>query len=296
MNKALRLQGLMFCGLSGAVAASAQLLPPLSVGVELLLISGLIIALGVPHGALDTIFAHQVYRLRSARAWSVAAIIYGGLAAMVVGAWSISPAVFLIGFLLLSIAHFAGDPEEGVPTPTRILYAGAIIVLPCLRFEVDVARLFGFLAGPSSGTALAAALSVLAWPWLVCCVGAAAVESRRRWRAGAELLAVVMLALCAPPLVAFAAYFCGMHSVRHVIRTYHYANRKSLGLLVSAAAVPMLLVLLATITVWLLLDHSAPSRGATQFLFVGLAALTVPHMLLVERVRLSGWRLGAAGG
>jgi len=294
MNSVLRVQGLLFCALALGVALSSLLLPALTEGGELLLISGLILALGVPHGALDTIFAHQVYRLRSPKAWLLAAIIYGGLAAAVVCAWLFSPTVFLIGFLLLSIAHFAGDPEKGVRTYTRILYAGTVIVLPCLRFEPDVARLFGFLAGPTSGASLAAALAVLAWPWLVCAVGAAAVESRQNWRVGAELLGIVLLALCATPLVAFTAYFCGMHSVRHVIRTYHYANRTSLRLLVSAAAVPMLLVLLAAGTVWLFLDHSAPSQGVTQFLFVGLAALTVPHMLLVERVRLSGWRLGAA--
>lgn len=294
MNTALRLQGLIFCGLAVAVGMSSLLLPPLSESAELLLVSGLILALGVPHGALDTIFARQVYRLGSPAAWLLAATIYGGLAALVVLAWLISPTVFLSGFLLLSIAHFAGDPESGVRTYTRILYAGAVIVLPCLRFEPDVARLFGFLAGRTSGASVAAALAVLAWPWLACSVGAAAVESRRNWRVGAELLGIVLLALCATPLVAFTAYFCGMHSVRHVIRTYHYANRTSLRLLVSAAAVPMLLVLLAAGTVWLFLDHSAPSQGVTQFLFVGLAALTVPHMLLVERVRLSGWRLGAA--
>ena len=294
MTRALRAQSLMFCGLSAVVVSTSVLLPPLGEGVELLLISGLILALGVPHGALDTIFAHQVYALRSPKAWLVAAAIYGGLAASVVGAWVLSPALFLIGFLLLSIAHFAGDLETGVRTPTRILYAGTVIVLPCLRFEADVARLFGFLAGTTSGASLAAALSALAWPWLACAVGAAALESRRNWMVGAEVLAVLLLALCAAPLVGFTAYFCGMHSVRHVIRTYHYANQSSLGPLLSAAAVPMMLVTVAASTVWLFLDHSAPSRGVTQFLFVGLAALTVPHMVLVERVRLSGWRLGAA--
>jgi len=106
--------------------------------------------------------------------------------------------------------------------------------------------------------------------------------------AAAELLAVTLLMLVAPPLIGFAAFFCGMHSVRHVIRTYHYAGRNSLGFLISAATVPMVLVLLAACAGWMFLDRSSLSRGVTQFLFVGLAALTVPHMVLVERVRLSG--------
>lgn len=294
MNKTLRAQGLAFCGLSAVVAMSSVFLPPLAESVELVLVSGLILTLGVPHGALDAIFAHQVYRLRSPGAWLLAALLYAALAAFVVRVWWMSPAVFLAGFLLFSIAHFAGDLEPGVRTFTRALYAGAVIVLPCLRFESDVARQFGFLAGPSSGASIAAALSVLAWPWLACSLGAAGVESRRDAMAGAELLTVVLLAVCAPPLIGFTAFFCGMHSARHVVRTYHYANRTSLRLLMSAAAVPMLLIVLAAISGWVFLDHGSPSRGVTQFLFVGLAALTVPHMLLVERVRLSGWRLGTS--
>jgi Brp/Blh family beta-carotene 15,15'-monooxygenase len=293
MNRLLREQGLAFCCLAAVIVASSVLLPPLTERVELILISGLILVLGVPHGALDTIFARQVYRLRSPAAWLLALLLYAVLAALVIGVWRISPTVFLTCFLLISIAHFAGDLEPGVRTITRILYAGSVIVLPCLRFESDVARQFGFLAGPRSGALLAAALSVLAWPWLVCSLGAAALESRQHAMAGAELLAVSLLAVVAPPLVGFTAFFCGMHSARHVIRTYHYANRTSLRLLISAAAVPMLVIVLAAGIGWLFLDHSAPSRGVTRFLFVGLAALTVPHMVLVERVRLSGWRLGA---
>ena len=293
MNRLVRTQGLAFCALATVIAATSIFLPPVPEPVELVLISGLILGLGVPHGALDTIFARQVYGLRSPQAWLVAVGVYLVLAASVIALWRLSPAVFLTGFLLISIAHFAGDLQRGVTTFTRIVYAGSVIVLPSLRFEHDVARQFGFLAGPTSGAALAAALAALAWPWLVCLIGAAALESRRNAMAGAEIVAVSLLALFAPPLVGFTTYFCGMHSARHVIRTYHYADRTSLRLMISAAAAPMLVVVVAVSAGWMLLDRAAPSRGVAQFLFVGLAALTVPHMLLVERVRLSGWRLGA---
>jgi hypothetical protein len=59
----------------------------------------------------------------------------------------------------------------------------------------------------------------------------------------------------------------------------------------------MLGVLAASAVAWHFFGNTPPDAGIIQSVFVGLAALTVPRMFLVERVRLSGWAKGtrAAG-
>ncbi len=62
---AQRLQGTLFCliTLIGALAMLAmEWFSPQS---EIILLAVLIVLLGVPHGALDTVFAHQLYGIRS---------------------------------------------------------------------------------------------------------------------------------------------------------------------------------------------------------------------------------------
>ncbi len=52
----------------------------------------------------------------------------------------------------------------------------------------------------------------------------------------------------------------------------------------------MLGALLASATAWHFLDGMPINGAIIQLVFVGLAAVTVPHMALVERVRLrAGW-------
>ena len=289
---ALRIQGLVFSVSALLLALTATAMGPLGSRIELLVVAVLILVLGVPHGALDTIFARQLYGIRTLRDWLRFGLIYLLLAALVVGLWQGQPVLFLLGFLVISAAHFSGDPTSGTSWPARALYGGAMIVIPAALHSVEISRLFSLLAGDDAAAIVMPVLLLLSWPWLTGLLLAAAHRARTDWLTALEMGSVGLLALLAPPLFAFVVFFCGMHSARHIIRTIDYSGRSSPGLLIGAALLPMVGVLAASAAAWHFLGGTSPDARVIQLVFVGLAALTVPHMALVERVRFSGWVKG----
>ena len=290
---ATRIQGLVFSCAALAVTVAAITMRRVDPQLELIVVAALVVVLGVPHGALDTIFARQLYAIHGLTGWLRFAVIYVLLAGMVVGLWVFQPVGFLIGFLLISALHFSGDPAAGTPWAVRTFYGGAIIVLPTLLHREEVAGLFGFLVGMDAASFLVPWVRGLAWPWLVGLGLSAIWSGRRDWLTGLELGAVAVLAVFAPPLISFVVFFCGMHSARHILRTFRYSGRASAGLILGAALLPMIGVGVASAAAWHFLDGKSLDTQLVQLVFVGLAALTVPHMALVEQVRLSGWVKGA---
>jgi Brp/Blh family beta-carotene 15,15'-monooxygenase len=291
---AQRLQGILFSLLAVLVALAALALGRFAPQMELIVLAALIVVLGIPHGALDTIFAHRLYGIRTLWDWLRFAVIYLLLAVLVVGLWKFAPILFLLCFLLISVAHFSGDPAEGNPLVSRILYAGAVIIFPNFLHGAEITRIFAQLVGSPAATAVAPGLAWLAWPWAIGLVLAVLECVRRDWLTALEMTSVGVLTFLAPPLVSFTVFFCGMHSARHIIRTVLYSGHSSLRLLMAAALLPMLGVLLASAVAWHFLKNTPLDARVLQIVFVGLAALTVPHMMLVERVRLSGWLKGTA--
>ena len=285
--KAIRLQGLLFCMVALLTGLWSVLFLPLDAHFELLLAGLLIVLLGVPHGALDPVYAQKWPRIQSRTSWVVFVLVYLLLAASVVALWWFAPTVFLLGFLAISVLHFSGDLTDGAKVWVRFFYAGAVIVLPAARHAAELERLFSLLAGPHAAGLVVALLKTLVWPWL------AGLGLAVLWRAlheallALEVLAVGVLALTAPPLLGFTVFFCCMHSPRHVLRTQLHAGLP-LQRLAVVAVLPMLAVLLMGAGAWYFLPDSPFDERSIQFLFVALAALTVPHMVLVERVRLSG--------
>ena len=293
---ALRIQGVIFSVMAVITAGTSLLFPRLNPQTELIIMSVLIVALGVPHGALDTIFARNIYNTRSPAQWLLFAVAYLCLALVVVGIWLVSPLIFLSGFLLISLAHFSGDLRKGTPVVFQMFYGGAILVLPVILHAGEVKQLFTQLVGSQAATTVAAVLQLLSWPWLIaCCLAAAVLIAKDRYTA-IEIASVVGLAVTAPPLIAFTVFFCTMHSARHVLRTLKFAETASPMFLALAAAVPMLAVLGLSLAGWKYLPQSSLDSRILQFIFVGLAALTVPHMALIEQARLSGWLKAEANG
>ncbi|KAB2638771.1 MAG: ATP-binding protein [Verrucomicrobia bacterium] len=293
--KPLRIQGLAFSVLAIASAIFAEVWGgSFSDQSGLILLATLILLLGVPHGALDTIFAYKLYDLRKLADWILFTLIYLLLAALVVAIWWWAPMVFLILFLLISAAHFSGDPEQGTPLLTRILYGGSILVLPALLHSGEMGRLFGFLVGTNPAASLMPWITLLAWIWLPCAVLSVILLAWSNGLGALEIGAVLVLSVVAPPLLAFTLFFCGMHSARHILRTIDYSGNFSRSLLAISAFLPMIGVLVISVGAWEFLKEKSLDERIVQIVFVGLAALTVPHMALVERVRLSGWIKGGA--
>lgn len=290
LTRALQLQGYAFVALAFLASLFSLTATRQDPQSELLLMGGLITLLGVPHGAVDGLYAQRLYGVKNPKQWLAFVALYLIPVGLVICLWQAAPLLFLTGFLLISVVHFSGDPQPGTPLLTRILYGGAIVVLPVLFHPAEVQRLFHFLIGTDHATLVVSGLQPFAWPWLIALVISAQMVWRSSRLTALELLAVGALALAAPPLWAFTIFFCGMHSTRHLLRTFDFAGRPSTRSLLLAASLPMLTV--AVIGGAGLAWPGSVSLEArlSQLVFVGLAALTVPHMALVERVRFGDWK------
>ena len=285
-------QGLAFSAVAWLLVLACWWLPPLNAQAQLLLLSPVILVLGVPHGALDVLYAGQLGGIRSLWGWSLFTIAYFAVAASVVLLWWVAPGTFLVAFLLISAFHFSGDPAGKAPALLRTLYGGAVIFCPLALHAAEVSQLFAFLVGSPAAQAIVDVLHPAAWPW-VAAIGLAAILGMRTASVRSiELLSLAALLIFPPPLIGFTLFFCGMHSARHVLRTRDYSSAGTLRHLLRIACWPMLATLAGVALAVGFSSGSPLDLRLAQVLFVGLAALTVPHMIVVERVRLAGWAKG----
>lgn len=285
MTNMMRVQGALFSGAAICLTLLSLWLPRLNPTAELLGVALLIVVLGVPHGALDPIIAKHEYRVDGSRAWFLFAVGYLALVLSVIALWARWPSVFLAGFLLITAFHFSGDPADGTSPISRAAFGGAIVVLPCLLHAGEVSQLFGVLAGGGAAALLVPALHRAASGWAMLLVLSGLWEWRRSRLVTLEFLALGVMAIVASPLVGFMVFFCGMHGARHVLRTVDGMEDAEVGHLLKAAAVPMLLVTCIAGVVLMVTGKESLELRVVRLIFVGLASLTVPHMLLVEPLR-----------
>ena len=283
MNR-VQQQGLIFGVVAIFISLVSALAPSVDPLASLLLIATLIFFLGVPHGALDPCFAQKLLAVKGWQGWLLFVVIYLSLAGGVVVVWWQAPLVFMSGFLIISILHFSRDLAPTTAKITALLYGGAVIVLPTLFHFSEMLELFTLIVHAENAEMIVVALRALAWPWVAALAISLCFEVNKNWRVGFEIFSVSLLALAAQPLIAFTVYFCGMHSLRHMLRTQQYVNLP-VSRLVLTCLLPMLGVSVLVALGWLYLPVSSYDSRILQFVFVTLAALTVPHMLLVDRAR-----------
>lgn len=266
----------------------------LDIGVWNLIGLAGIVLIGLPHGALDGAVAMHLGLVDKFSTMARFVIIYVGLAGLVVGAWIIAPSLSLIVFLIISMLHFgAGDARhgEGVLRFAETMAHGGLAIVGISQFHrSEVDEIFYYLINQDTAMVWLAinVLTVAVIVAIIACVSQAAKDVK--WSATTlELLILGILYALVPPLLGFAIYFCLVHSARHFRRilstikaTVDFSNIKNQAILFTTAS-----WIAAGIAFWMLADFADPGPTVMRITFIGLAALTVPHMLLIDGVMKS---------
>jgi Brp/Blh family beta-carotene 15,15'-monooxygenase len=220
------------------------------------------------------------------------AALYLGLSGAVVAVWLLLPGFTLLAFLAYSMLHFSDDWAED---PPALRWSGGLATVgaPALLHHAEVEAIFAMLA--QGGAALAADAAALAGGVGLALLAVAILTSpRTRSPAALELAVLWATAAALPPLMYFAVYFCALHSVRHFTATMVVVPNGR-----RALRVAVLLSVIVTLAALLALGKGAGGTVADtteqgiRVIFIGLAALTVPYMILVDRFRRADIRAAA---
>ena len=250
--------------------------------LSLILASCFISLVGLPHGALDPVVAYRNGLINDWRSIIQFLVLYTGIVAAVVGLWILAPVISLIVFLLISSLHFGRDWRTKISLG-GFGYGAFILGLPAWTHAQQVSEIFGFLVfGASSAFPLIVLQAVGALGLLLL-----AFDLRRlSWIRKLELILLASIAWTLEPLWYFVVYFCAFHSPRHLIAEFRQMRPETR----LTAYIVVLTITIATLAI-AAVSGSHIERYADrvdiviyQVLFIGLAALTVPHMCLLEWV------------
>lgn len=250
---------------------------------QVLLLAPLVAVLGVPHGALDLPIAEALWPLDGWGKKARFALVYLFLAVVVMGLWALSPGVALALFLVYSAVHFSGDWATAALLQ-RWTGGAATVAAPAVFRNQEVADIFGFLVPPDAAILVAGGLAIVGGATLSVFVISLVLRPAFRTRASFEQIGVWVGAACLAPLAYFIVYFCALHSVRHFARAMAFIQDRSRAIymagLVTAATI---LTALAGFLYLQQFGTQMVEGSILRVVFIGLAALTVPHMILMDR-------------
>ncbi|MFB6247667.1 MAG: Brp/Blh family beta-carotene 15,15'-dioxygenase [Salinibacter sp.] len=264
-----------------------------------------VVLTGMPHGAIDHLVAAKLYGLRFT--WADQAKFYAGylvLMALYGGLWIVAPVWSLMIFLVMTMYHFgqADLAYWGLPPfPARLLYLSRGLLLiggPIAAFPTLVDPIFEAIAG----------VQVSAWPllstrpdWVFAALvgqhGLAAAGSalacgaeREKW--GREALNIPLLSALfgvVPPLVAFSVYFGLWHSLGHILELLRFFRRRggtptTFSAFYREAALFTVLPFVGLAVLYGLTQSFGLQDRMIALLFIIIAVMTLPHMVIVERL------------
>ena len=271
-----------------------------NINISTILCLFLILTIGVSHGSLDHIKGKKLLELFNIQHTYLFYLLYILIALGIIFTWILLPSITLILFLIVASYHFGKEDTEFLVIDksylTEILYffKGFLIILAPMYFHFqDTVNIFKLLLIDNevfySILSFVEANKIIEIGIFVSTLSSIFLFLNKfeiiKFSIFLDFFSIIILNYYLPPLIAFTIYFCFLHSIRHSISLAVELDGNSLlnGFKIFVKkAIPLTILtgVFCLISLYLLNSGNNLDSSILKVIFIGLASLTFPHILL----------------
>ncbi len=262
----------------------------------------LILTVGISHGALDNIKGKKLLNFLNLKSLSTFYIGYVLFSLSIILFWIIFPKTLLFVFLIIASYHFGKEDSDflkkEIETYDYILYflkGAAVITSPLLYHKIETILIFQSLNFNISEIIFIE--NIFLYILIILSFFSNIILSFKKNIEIKSLLlmdffSILILNYFLNPILAFTIYFCFLHSIRHSLSLILQLNRniKKGFVLFVKKALPLTVITAFTylLSLYFLNNYYELNESIYKVIFIGLASLTFPHILLEYLIEKNG--------
>ena len=260
----------------------------------------LILSIGVSHGALDNLKGRKLFQIFGISNFFIFYFSYILISLIVIVLWIIVPTISLMIFLILASHHFGKEDTQFLMSENSYLnqllffLKGSLIIFAPMYFHFDeTISIFKSLLIDNKAffesLNLIETNKILLYGIILSTLSSILLFTKnfelKKFTIFFDYFSILIINYYFSPLVAFTIYFCFLHSVRHSISLISELDENSIanGLKIFIKKALPLTILTATfcfLGLYLLNNTYNFDSSILKIIFIGLASLTFPHILL----------------
>ena len=253
----------------------------------------LILTIGISHGALDHLKGYKLldkYKITNNVIFYLSYLLIGSTFIFL---WLVFPSFTLLFFLIVAIYHFGKEDliYSDKPNFFKFFLLGSPIILAPLSFHFEeTLNIFKILYIENQNFINALyffeeknIFIILLILFLIFGLYFAGYENMKQFLL--EKAGIIILNFTCHPLIAFTIYFCFLHSIRHSFKLSNELNKKDFkkgfrDFLNKALPLTLVTAILFIVCLIILTNYYVLNEAIYKVIFIGLASLTFPHILL----------------
>ena len=264
------------------------------IDLNLIICLFLILIIGISHGSLDNIKGRKLLKIFGFKSEYIFYIIYLTISSLIILLWIIFPNTVLLIFLIVACYHFGKEDTvffvEKEIFFKEILYffKGSSVIIAPLFFHREetneIFRTLNFNIFENSLFSDVFLVIILFLSFISSFFLSHKKDINFKIILMTDFLSVLIINFFLSPILAFTLYFCFLHSIRHSI-TLIFELDKSLKngfRKFIKKAIPLTLItgFAFVVAIYLLNNFYELNEAIYKVIFIGLASLTFPHILL----------------